>query len=166
MHPTWQRTRPELPDDKHCGWAFASEGDPPLSNSAGHGSFDCSGCIPDTVNGAKSVRDLYDLAGGKPGGLTSTCIFAPKIALHVAFPWVQGSTLYFLSLSGTRYTVPVLWCKKLKVIVNNESSEIIRMLNSSFNSLASNPDLDLYPEDLRPEIDQINEWVYHGGDVR
>ena len=68
VHPTWQRTRPDSPDDMHCGWAFTSEDDPPLANSAGHGSFDCSGCIPDTVNGAKNVRELYDLAGGKPGG--------------------------------------------------------------------------------------------------
>jgi putative glutathione S-transferase len=56
--------------------------------------------------------------------------------------------------------VPVLWDKKTGVIVNNESSEIIRMLNSEFNEFATNKSLDLYPEDLRSKIDSINEWVY------
>jgi len=56
-------------------------------------------------------------------------------------------------------TVPVLWDKKRKTIVNNESSEIIRMFNSAFNSIG-NAELDLYPEPLREEIDQINEEIY------
>jgi putative glutathione S-transferase len=54
----------------------------------------------------------------------------------------------------------VLWDKKLNVIVNNESSEILRMFNSAFNDLAKNPKLDLYPEALRNAIDEVNEWVY------
>ncbi|CAF2632059.1 unnamed protein product [Rotaria sp. Silwood2] len=45
-------------------------------------------------------------------------------------------------------------------IVNNESPEIIRMLNSEFNKFARNPDLDLYPEHLRSHIDELNEQVY------
>ncbi|MGV6816866.1 MAG: glutathione S-transferase family protein [Thiotrichales bacterium] len=57
-------------------------------------------------------------------------------------------------------TVPVLWDKKTGTIVNNESSEIIRMLNSAFNEYAGNPKLDLYPEDLRGSIDEINQLVY------
>ena len=57
-------------------------------------------------------------------------------------------------------TVPVLWDKKRGTIVNNESSEIIRMLNSAFNAFA-NKQPDLYPEALRTEIDAINEVVYH-----
>ena len=56
-------------------------------------------------------------------------------------------------------TVPVLWDKKLGTIVNNESSEIIRMLNSEFNDFAVS-DVDYYPEELRKEIDAINEMVY------
>ena len=59
-----------------------------------------------------------------------------------------------------KYSVPILWDKEKKTIVNNESSEIIRMLNSAFNSLATNPDLDLYPEDTRADIDAVNEWIY------
>lgn len=59
-----------------------------------------------------------------------------------------------------RTTVPVLWDKQQRTIVNNESSEIIRMLNTEFNEFARNPALDLYPEPLRKEIDEINEFVY------
>ena len=56
-------------------------------------------------------------------------------------------------------TVPTLWDKKLNTLVNNESSEIIRMMNSAFNSITGNQ-LDLYPESLRTEIDAINEPIY------
>lgn len=56
--------------------------------------------------------------------------------------------------------MPVLWDKKTKTIVNNESSEIIRMFNSQFNAVAKKPALDLYPEDLKDQIDEVNSWVY------
>ncbi len=57
-------------------------------------------------------------------------------------------------------TVPVLWDKKQQTIVNNESSEIIRMLNSAFDTFA-NAEVDFYPEALRAEIDEINEPIYN-----
>jgi len=57
-------------------------------------------------------------------------------------------------------SVPILWDKKNKVIVNNESSEIIRMFNSAFNDITGNR-LDFYPEKLREKIDTENEFVYH-----
>ncbi len=57
-------------------------------------------------------------------------------------------------------SVPVLWDKKRQTIVNNESSEIIRMLNSAFDDY-SNSELDFYPESLREEIDAINDVVYN-----
>ena len=44
--------------------------------------------------------------------------------------------------------------------MNNESSEILRMMNSQFNDIANNPDLDLYPQHLQAQIDEVNEWVY------
>ena len=56
-------------------------------------------------------------------------------------------------------TVPVLWDKKRHTIVNNESSEIIRMLNSAFDAWGRT-DVDLYPASLRAEIDTINSFVY------
>lgn len=61
-----------------------------------------------------------------------------------------------------RFTVPVLWDKKLETIVSNESSEIIRMLNTEFNDLVSSDyaEIDLYPTDLQASIDEINSWIY------
>lgn len=59
-----------------------------------------------------------------------------------------------------KYSVPILYDKKLKTIVSNESSEIIRMLNSEFNQFAKYPELDLYPQELRDLIDKTNDWVY------
>ncbi|XP_050232377.1 uncharacterized protein LOC126681048 [Mercurialis annua] len=103
--------------DEHMGWVF------PASNT------EEAGAEPDPWNGAKSIRQLYDLAN----------------------PTYAGS-----------YTVPVLWDKKLKTIVNNDSSQIIRMLNSEFNEFAENAALDLYPLHLRVQIDETNEWVYKG----
>jgi len=127
-HPTWQRTRPDDPDDAHCGWVFRGPEDAPLSNPTGHGSFSCVGCVPDIVNGFSTVRQLYDKAG----------------------------------FTGSKFTVPVLWDKETGTIVNNESSEIIRILNGpAFDGLARNNDLDLYPDELRATIDEVNDWVYH-----
>lgn len=62
---------------------------------------------------------------------------------------------------GGRCTVPVLWDKQTKTIVNNESSEIIVMLNSAFNEFAKHSTLDLYPEALQEKIDWWNEKIYH-----
>jgi len=56
-------------------------------------------------------------------------------------------------------TVPVLWDKKENTIVNNESSEIIRMLNSAFNEY-TDVTTDYYPEVLREKIDEINQPIY------
>lgn len=58
-----------------------------------------------------------------------------------------------------RVTVPVLWDKQTHTIVNNESAEIIRMFNSAFNELTGNG-LDFYPQNLRHEIDHVNERIY------
>ena len=81
-----------------------------------------------------------------------------------------GDTLYGLdflhqiytkaepSYSG-RVTVPVLWDKREKTIVSNESSEIIRMLNSAFDEWGE-ASLDFYPAGLRTEIDKINALVF------
>jgi putative glutathione S-transferase len=71
------------------------------------------------------------------------------------------SEIYLLAdqkYSG-RVSVPVLWDKKRKTIVNNESSEIIRMLNSAFDA-HTNVRSDFYPATLRAEIDEINELTY------
>ena len=61
-------------------------------------------------------------------------------------------------ISG-RATVPVLWDKARGTIVNNESADILRMLNSGFGELADDK-VDLYPADLRKEIDALNDRIY------
>ncbi len=87
---------------------------------------DGPGVVPDTVNGAKRLYQVYTKA--EPG------------------------------YSG-RVTVPVLWDKRGGTIANNESSEIIRMLNSAFDGVGAKPG-DYYPEDLRTEIDSLNALIY------
>ncbi|MFM7437778.1 MAG: glutathione S-transferase family protein [Snowella sp.] len=99
------------------------------------------------------------------------------IAVSVVIPsaesgiWGLGQTeegcttlpeLYALAQPGYagRSTVPVLWDEKKKAIVNNESAEIIVMLNIEFNEWATYPELDLYPAALRQKIDYWNEKIY------
>ena len=70
--------------------------------------------------------------------------------------------VYLAANSGFtgRVTVPVLWDREASTIVNNESSEIIRMFNSAFDEVGASG-VDYYPEALRAEIDSINAFVYH-----
>jgi len=58
-----------------------------------------------------------------------------------------------------RVTVPVLWDKRTNTMVSNESAEIIRMFNSAFDEIGAAPG-DYYPDDLRAEIDAINDVVF------
>ena len=95
---------------------------------------DGPGCTPDTANGARALHEIYVKA--KP------------------------------DYSG-RVSVPVLWDKKRATIVSNESSEIIRMFNEAFDGRGDGRGVgrgdatwDLYPQDLRAEIDAINARVY------
>ncbi|PWY70402.1 haloacid dehalogenase [Aspergillus heteromorphus CBS 117.55] len=86
------------------------------------------------------------------------------------YGFTKLSQFYFKANPGYegRYTVPMLWDKKKETIVNNESSEIIRMFYIGFDHLLpeelreiSRPGGGFYPAHLRPEIDAMNEWVYH-----
>ena len=65
-----------------------------------------------------------------------------------------------MSFPTGKFTVPVLWDKQTKSIVNNESADIVRMFNDAFNEHAKHPELDIYPKHLRKEIDSVNEWIY------
>ena len=82
----------------------------------------------------------------------------------IADPVLGADYLYELyqkadpEFSG-RVTVPVLWDRRTGTIVNNESADIVRILSTAFDALGARP-LDLYPEDLREEIDAVNERVY------
>lgn len=59
-----------------------------------------------------------------------------------------------------RSTVPVLWDDQTEKIINNESAEIIQILNAELNEFSKYPDRDLYPEDLQPTIDDWNDKIY------
>lgn len=75
------------------------------------------------------------------------------------FTWLhQAYTAADPTYTG-KVTVPTLWDRKTRTIVNNESSEIIRMFNSAFDGLGAKPG-DYYPAPLREEIDAINQTVY------
>ncbi|MBV6818445.1 glutathione S-transferase family protein [Rahnella sp. PD12R] len=86
------------------------------------------------------------------------------------FPAATGDDLYHLNYAYEIYlraqndytgrvTVPILWDKKQQTIVSNESSDIIRMFNSAFDATGAKAG-DYYPQNLRTEIDAINEWIY------
>lgn len=59
-----------------------------------------------------------------------------------------------------KVTVPTLYDHQQKKVVNNESADIIQMFNTEFNHVAKNPQLDLYPQNYREQIDAINAKVY------
>lgn len=92
------------------GWTFA----------------DGPGVVPDRVNGAQRLYEVYLKADPNYSG---------------------------------RVTVPVLWDREKRTIVNNESAEIIRMMNSAFDHLGAKEG-DYYPPDLRTEIDGLNAKIY------
>ena len=115
---------------------------------------------PNDTHCGWSFKHPNDAPIANPAGFglfpSTGCSLPPK-------PFKNIRQVYEEDPSGkgvTKFTVPVLWDAQLECIVNNESSEIIRMLNSDFNEFASNPSLDLYPEHLRESIDAVNEWIY------
>jgi putative glutathione S-transferase len=75
--------------------------------------------------------------------------------------WELLSAAYEATVAGYdgRVSVPVLWDRETGRIVSNESADIIRMLNSEFDEWGD-ASVDLYPEDLRGEIDSLDEWIY------
>lgn len=116
------------------------------------------------VRALKGLEDLISLDVVLPKRSAEGWVFEPKPgansdsllgrqALHEIYAAADAA------FSG-RVTVPVLWDKKRQTIVNNESSEIIRMLNTAFDHLATKSLPDLYPEDLRADIDAVNGVVY------
>ena len=111
----------------------------------------------------KGLEDLITVSVVNPYMLESGWSFHPypgSTEDHLnGFEYLHQS----YTLADPRYTgivtVPVLWDRARRTIVNNESSEIIRMLNSAFNALTGRRE-DYYPEPLRAEIDAVNERVY------
>jgi putative glutathione S-transferase len=98
----------------------------PLYGPRGWRFGDSPGTIPDSVNGASELAEIYLLADKRYTG---------------------------------RVSVPVLWDRERRTIVNNESAEIIRMLNGAFGRFTK-VRTDYYPEALRGDIDRVNALVY------
>lgn len=89
----------------------------------------------------------------------------PKCTLDTLNSCQTLREVYRIAVPGYsgKVTVPVLWDKKKKTIVNNESSEIIRMLNKEFNAFCATEEqkkLDLYPAELQEKIEELNGWIY------
>ena len=97
------------------------------------------------------VRDERGWAFGAPGGETADPLNE--------FSFLSEAYLATASDYAGRVTVPVLWDRETERIVNNESSEIIQMLNSEFDTWGD-ASLDLYPAELKAAIDDVNDVVY------
>ena len=115
------------------------------------------------VRALKKLDDIVSLSVVEPIRDDRGWAFGP-VGSETADPISGGEFLseaYFASASdyAGRVSVPVLWDRESSRIVNNESSEIIQMLNSEFDEWGD-ASLDLYPAELRAEIDYVNEAVY------
>ena len=84
------------------------------------------GVVPDSVNGARTLYEVYLADNPKASG---------------------------------RATTPLLWDKKQRRIVSNESADIVRMFNTAFDEVGAKPG-DYYPEPLRADIDALNDRIY------
>ena len=113
----------------------------------------------------KSLEDHITFSVVNPYMLEHGWVFDDSFAGSTTDHLFQKQYLYQIyqkanpKYSG-RVTVPVLWDKQEETIVSNESAEIIRMLNSSFNELTNNQ-LDFYPDKHQKKINEINEFTYH-----
>jgi putative glutathione S-transferase len=108
----------------------------------------------DDVISVSVTVPLFGKKGWEFGSETGATLDTVNGQATIADIYVLGDPHY----SG-RASVPVLWDKKQRVVVNNESSEIIRMLNTAFDAF-TDVRTDYYPEVLRPAIDRINDIVY------
>ncbi|UWQ04661.1 glutathione S-transferase family protein [Aliiroseovarius crassostreae] len=109
----------------------------------------------------KGLEGLIGVTAVSPDMLSNGWEFDPD---HGGDPLYGHAYLHQLYTQASpdysgRVTVPVLWDKQTKMVVSNESSEIIRMFNSAFDDITGNT-LDFYPETLRDQIDEVNEFVY------
>lgn len=111
----------------------------------------------------KGLEDMISLSVVHPFMGDKGWTFAEGAGV-IADPIVNASYLYEVYVAAKpdytgRVTVPILWDKKTNTIVSNESSEIIRMLNSAFDEVGAT-DVSFLPSELLAEIDTINEFVY------
>jgi putative glutathione S-transferase len=108
----------------------------------------------------KGLEDVIDVAYARPGLPKEGWLFdeGPDGAEPRGYPLYRLYVEHDARFTG-KVTVPTLWDRETRRIVNNESSEIIRMLGTAFDDLTGNR-LDLYPEALRAEIERWNSIIY------
>jgi putative glutathione S-transferase len=109
----------------------------------------------------KKLEDVISITIVDPKALENGWVFS-EISTDNPIEGIDYLHQVYTAANGNytgRVTVPVLWDKNKHTIVNNESAEIIRMLNSAFNDFTDD-DSDYYPKEKREEIDEINELVY------
>lgn len=110
----------------------------------------------------KGLEDAIGVSYARPGLPKQGWVFdeGPDGPVEGGYPLWRLYVEHDPHFTG-KVTVPTLWDKKTRRIVSNESSDIIRMMNSAFDHLTGNR-LDLYPEPLRPEIERWNALIYPG----
>ena len=111
----------------------------------------------------KGLEDMISLSVVHPFMGDKGWTFAEGAGV-IADPIANASYLYEVYVAAKpdytgRVTVPILWDKRTNTIVSNESSEIIRMLNSAFDEVGAT-DVNFLPKALLAEIDTVNEFVY------
>lgn len=116
------------------------------------------------VRALKGLEDHLDISVVNPLIKTKGWEFTPGDGV-IPDPLYHIDRLYELYLKADanyygRVTVPVLRDKRRETIVSNESGDILRMLGYAFDAFAQNPMLDLYPEDLKADIDVLNDHLY------
>ncbi|KAM3089781.1 glutathione S-transferase family protein [Phormidesmis sp. 146-35] len=109
------------------------------------------------VRALKGLEDVISVSIVSPSPIAGWTFDQPELGCNTL------AELYQLAQPGYtgRSTVPVLWDSQENAIVNNESSEIIVMLNAAFNEFAKHPNYDLYPTELQEKIDYWNEKTYN-----
>lgn len=97
VHPTWGKTKPDDPADKHTGWIYRNPGDDPVPNPLGYGSNEVDGaCIPDPL-GAQSIREVYERNGDFVGKFTT-----PVLEDKVTGTIVSNESLDILRILNAR----------------------------------------------------------------
>jgi putative glutathione S-transferase len=110
----------------------------------------------------KGLEDVVSVSYARPGLPKEGWVFdeGPDGPVEGGYPLNRLYVEHDPAFTG-KVTVPTLWDRKTRRIVNNESSEIIRIFNSAFDDLTGNR-LDLYPEELHRPIERWNDLIYPG----
>lgn len=109
------------------------------------------------VRALKGLQDIIPVTEVQPSPTEGGWVFnQPEAGCHTLAEFYQKAQPGYEG----RATVPLLWDSKNERIVNNESADIIVMLNDQFNPFATHPELDLYPETLQSQIEAWNAKIY------